>query len=78
VVIMTQAAEGVGEARAGAIVDAVQGYPWDGEAPGLTISVSLGLHRGQASDVAQLPAEADRQLYVAKRSGRGRIAGGSR
>ncbi len=78
VVIMTQAAEGVGEARAGAIVEAVQGYPWDGVVPGLTISVSLGLHRGQVSDVAQLPAEADRQLYVAKRSGRGRMAGGSR
>lgn len=78
IVIMTQDAEGVGEARADAIVDAVQGYPWDDVAPGLTISVSLGLHRGRVSDVAQLPAEADRQLYLAKRGGRGRMAGGSR
>ena len=75
IVIMTQDAEGVGEARARAIVEAVHGYPWDDVAPGLTISVSLGLHRGHISDVAQLPAEADRQLYVAKRGGRGRMAG---
>ncbi|HST86314.1 MAG TPA: GGDEF domain-containing protein [Kineosporiaceae bacterium] len=78
IVIMTPDAEAVGEARAGAIVDAVQGYPWDDVAPGLTISVSLGLHCGPVNDVARLLSEADRQLYVAKRGGRGRMAGGSR
>jgi diguanylate cyclase (GGDEF)-like protein len=77
VVIMIQDTAGRGESRAQAIVEAVQGYSWDEVAPGLTISVSLGLHLGPVSDLAQLPAEADRQLYVAKRGGRGRMAGAS-
>jgi diguanylate cyclase (GGDEF)-like protein len=74
VVIMPQDREGVGETRAAAIVQAVRDHPWDEVAPGMRISVSLGLHRGPASDLAHLPAEADRQLYVAKREGRGRVA----
>jgi diguanylate cyclase (GGDEF)-like protein len=78
IVIMKPDADLVGEARANAIVAAVQGYPWDDVAAGLTISVSLGLHYGPVSDVARLLSEADRQLYVAKRGGRGRMAGGSR
>jgi len=77
VVIMAQDADGVGEARAQSIVDAVQGYSWDDVAPGLAISISLGLHCGPVSDLTRLPAEADRQLYVAKRGGRGRMAGGT-
>jgi diguanylate cyclase (GGDEF)-like protein len=76
VVIMAQVGEGLGEARAAAIIAAVQGYSWDEVAPGLTISVSLGLHRGRVADLDQLSSEADRQLYVAKRGGRGRMAGG--
>jgi len=77
VVIMAQDADGVGEARAQSIVDAVRGYSWDDVAPGLAISISLGLHCGPVSDLTRLPAEADRQLYVAKRGGRGRMAGGT-
>ena len=75
VVIMVQEAEGLGEARAEAIINAVESYPWDDVAPGLSISVSLGLQRGRVSELAGLSLEADRQLYVAKRSGRGRISG---
>jgi diguanylate cyclase (GGDEF)-like protein len=78
VIIMIQDAEALGEARAEAIIAAVQGYPWEFVAPGLTISVSLGLHCGQVGELARLSAEADRQLYVAKRGGRGRTAGGAR
>jgi len=78
VVIMAQDSEGLGEARAEAIMAAVQGLSWEAVAPGLAVSVSLGLYRGQGSDLARLSAEADRQLYVAKRGGRGRMAGGSR
>ena len=74
VVIMPQDSAGVGESRAEAIVRAVREHPWDEVAPGMSISVSLGLYRGPASDLAHLPAEADRQLYVAKREGRGRVA----
>ncbi|GAA3627534.1 hypothetical protein GCM10022223_51030 [Kineosporia mesophila] len=75
VVVMAQDGQGVAESRAQSIVQAVRDYPWDEVAPGMTISVSLGLHQGPASDLALLPAEADRQLYVAKRKGRGRVAG---
>ena len=73
VVIMAQDTEDVGEARARALVAAVHAHPWDDVAPGLTISVSLGLHRGPVGDT-RLGAEADRLLYVAKRGGRGRMA----
>jgi diguanylate cyclase (GGDEF)-like protein len=75
VVILTQHDEGPGDSRAEAIVASVSEYAWDEVAPGLKVTVSLGLHHGPAGDLALLLGEADRQLYVAKRGGRGRVAG---
>ncbi|GLY15630.1 hypothetical protein Kisp01_26450 [Kineosporia sp. NBRC 101677] len=77
VVVMCPDVRGIGAARAEAIVKSVREHPWSEVAPGLSISISLGLHRGPAADLSHLTAEADRQLYVAKREGRGRVAGGT-
>nr|WP_269329516.1 GGDEF domain-containing protein [Kineosporia babensis] len=78
VVVMAPDTSGVGETRAESIVLAVQQFPWSEVAPGMGISISLGLYRGPATDLAHLTSEADRQLYVAKRQGRGRVSIGTR
>jgi diguanylate cyclase (GGDEF)-like protein len=74
VVVLAHPPPGVAEARAEEIIEAVRRHPWDGVAPGLDVSVSIGVHRGRAGDIRALRAAADRLLYAAKRSGRGRVA----
>ncbi|GAB6899049.1 GGDEF domain-containing protein [Kineosporia succinea] len=77
VVVMTQDADGVGAERAASILTAVEAHHWAEIGDGLRISISLGLHSGNPADVDRLLTEADRQLYEAKRGGRGRLAGGA-
>jgi diguanylate cyclase (GGDEF)-like protein len=56
---------------------AVRDEPWELAAPGMTVTVSVGVETtGDATDLASLSTRADRRLYEAKRSGRDRVAHG--
>jgi diguanylate cyclase (GGDEF)-like protein len=67
------------EKRAQEIIDAVREQPWAEVAHGLTVSISIGVHRGGVQQLPTLLTDADRNLYHAKNNGRGRVAasGGS-
>ncbi|MBO3743028.1 GGDEF domain-containing protein [Actinoplanes flavus] len=73
VVILAEVLPGVPEARAGQILDAVRTHPWSEIAPGLTVSVSIGVHHGGRAELPALLSDADRSLYEAKHHGRGRV-----
>ena len=75
VVVLADAPAGLPEARAQQILDAIRDHAWGDIAPGLTVSVSLGLQCGQAGRLFELLSDADRNLYRAKRGGRGRVTG---
>ena len=74
VVILADTRPGLPETRAQAILDAVRGHPWEEIAPGLAVSISIGVHHGGRQDLPTLLADADRKLYDAKNGGRGRVA----
>ncbi|HET9091093.1 MAG TPA: GGDEF domain-containing protein, partial [Acidimicrobiales bacterium] len=61
--------------RAKAILDRLHDEPWPELAPGLTISVSLGVTAGDPSDVRRLRQSADQALYEAKAAGGDRVVG---
>jgi diguanylate cyclase (GGDEF)-like protein len=73
VVILADVHTGVPAARAQQILDAVRSHPWDELAPGLTVSVSIGVHHGSRGELPSLLTDADRSLYNAKHDGRGRV-----
>jgi len=55
----------------------VQAYPWGEIAPGLEVTLSLGLAQAQPGDNAlELVERADAALYEAKRRGRNRLVRG--
>jgi len=60
------------------LCDAVRTHPWSPVVGDLPITVSIGVAStfGGARVPAELLTEADRRLYVAKRSGRDRVTGG--
>lgn len=63
-------------ARAEAIRLAIARHPWSALHPRLKVSMSFGIARAApGGDAAQLIADADRQLYKAKASGRNRVCG---
>jgi diguanylate cyclase (GGDEF)-like protein len=62
------------ETRAQEIIDAVREQLWEEVAPGLTVSISIGVHRGGVQELPTLLTDADRNLYHAKNNGRGRVA----
>ena len=74
VVVLAGVGPNQAEKRAQEIVDAVREQAWDELAPGLTISISIGVHRGGVQELPTLLTDADRNLYRAKNDGRGRIA----
>jgi diguanylate cyclase (GGDEF)-like protein len=74
VVILANTRPGVPEARAQAILDAVREHPWEQIAPGLAVSISIGVHHGGQRELPSLLTDADRKLYDAKKDGRGRVA----
>jgi diguanylate cyclase (GGDEF)-like protein len=52
----------------------IRDEPWDGVAPGLTVTASVGVAcADDASDLRGLTDVADRRLYEAKRTGRDRV-----
>jgi diguanylate cyclase (GGDEF)-like protein len=52
----------------------IRAEPWDGVAPGLTVTASVGVASADdASDLRTLTDLADRRLYEAKRGGRDRV-----
>jgi diguanylate cyclase (GGDEF)-like protein len=63
----------VARQRAEALVAAVRVRPWEDLAPGLEITISVGLASGPSAELPALIDRADHALYEAKRSGRNRV-----
>ncbi|SDT19917.1 tetratricopeptide repeat-containing diguanylate cyclase [Actinoplanes derwentensis] len=54
----------------------VAAYDWDSVAPGITVTVSIGLAMGdESADPGVVLARADERLYAAKHAGRNRVHG---
>jgi diguanylate cyclase (GGDEF)-like protein len=73
VVLLDQVGSEVVAARANAILRSVLDHDWSSLVQGLTVSISVGLCMSAADEMQVGLAQADRCLYEAKRSGRGRI-----
>jgi diguanylate cyclase (GGDEF)-like protein len=72
-IVLASAGLDVARRRAEALTHAVRRQPWDKLAPGLAITVSVGLAAGTTAEFPELIERADRALYEAKRSGRGTV-----
>jgi diguanylate cyclase (GGDEF)-like protein len=56
--------------------DVMRSHPWERLAPGLAVTLSIGLAELEpGDDLAQLARRADEAMYAAKRGGRDRIGG---
>lgn len=74
VALLRTVAPGAAQAAAERLRLLVAGHDWSTLAPGLAITVSIGVaHGDEAGDGDALLAIADRRLYLAKRSGRNRV-----
>lgn len=71
--VLASAGANVARRRAEALIAAVREHPWEDLAPGLAITVSVGLASGRSTELPSLVERADRALYEAKRSGRNRV-----
>lgn len=60
-------------ARAGRLLEQVRRTDWSALAPGLEVTISVGLAQGPAQEVNALLDAADQQLYAAKTQGRDRL-----
>ncbi|GIF23214.1 hypothetical protein Ate02nite_59440 [Paractinoplanes tereljensis] len=72
-IILADVLPEVPELRAQRILRAVQTHPWTDVAPGLSVSVSIGIQHGGRQELPALLSDADRSLYHAKNHGRGRV-----
>jgi diguanylate cyclase (GGDEF)-like protein len=68
--VLASAGVDVARRRAEALIAAVRAQPWGDLAPGLSVTVSVGLASGKTAEFASLIERADRALYDAKRGGR--------
>lgn len=68
--VLASAGIDVARRRAEALIAAVRAQPWADLAPGLSVTVSVGLASGQTAEFTALIERADRALYRAKRGGR--------
>lgn len=68
--VLASAGVDVARRRAEALISAVRAQPWGDLAPGLSMTVSVGLASGKTTEFTALIERADRALYEAKRSGR--------
>jgi len=75
-VLLAAADLAVARTRADTIAEAVRKYDWEAIAPGLTVSLSIGLMAGSPQAISELMAGADSALYEAKAAGGHRIIGG--
>lgn len=71
--VLASAGFDVARRRAEALIAEVREQPWDDLAPGLAITISVGLVSGRSNELPSLIERADRALYEAKRSGRNRL-----
>jgi PleD family two-component response regulator len=54
--------------------EAIAGWSWDGIAPGLSVTASIGLAASsEAADPGQVLQRADHRLYAAKTGGRNKV-----
>jgi diguanylate cyclase (GGDEF)-like protein len=54
--------------------EAIAGWTWDGIAPGLSVTASIGLAASsEAADPSQVLQRADHRLYAAKTGGRNKV-----
>ena len=74
VVIIADVPRSMADARAEQVLDAVRDFPWGSIAPGLTVSISIGVDHGAAGSLPATISSADHGLYKAKSRGRGRVA----
>jgi diguanylate cyclase len=68
---------GLAEARARCEIlrEQIEAYPWEQVAPGLAVTMSLGLAPVRTGEsVAEALSSADKHLYAAKRHGRNRVS----
>jgi len=73
-VVFPKAPLQVAETSAERLRSAIQAHPWAELAPGLAVTVSIGLAEGfDAAHLERLIAEADSALYAAKRAGRNQV-----
>lgn len=69
-IVLASAGIDVARRRAEALISAVRSQPWGDLAPGLAMTVSVGLASGKTGEFTSLIERADRALYEAKRNGR--------
>jgi diguanylate cyclase (GGDEF)-like protein len=67
----------VARPRAEALLAAVQRHRWEDLAPGLEITISIGLASGSSAGLPALIERADSALYEAKHQGRNRVVEGA-
>lgn len=75
-IVLASTSMEVGRRRAEAMVDAVRRQAWSELAPGLSISLSVGLAAGTPAEFPELIERADRALYEAKAGQRGVVISG--
>ncbi len=68
--VLASAGIDVARRRAEGLIAEVREHPWEDLAPGLAITISVGLASGRSNELPLLIERADRALYEAKRNGR--------
>ena len=77
-IVLPDGSPEVASAVARRILDAVAAYDWEQLAPGLRVTVSIGIGHPEREGGADLLHSADRALLDAKRAGRNRVVEASR
>ena len=70
--VLASAGVDVARHRAEALIVAVREHAWEDLAPGLAMTISVGLASGRSTELPYLIERADNALYEAKRKGRNR------
>ncbi len=73
VLLLPKASAQAARSVAGRILERVRREPWGQRAPGLTVTLSIGVAEATGSDPEELFLAADGALYAAKQAGRDRV-----